>query len=375
MTKVSGDKPERFAIREKGGVYVVACDGFELSPEEVVKELNGRGIINRQSIASTPETPAQSEAVPRYQVRSKLGGDWQDTHKEHYDDAARPLRMQDRRIIYDHQTARARAVPDVEELIRLVRVLRVALRHDAGSGASRDAFERACEAEEALTAAIRSLADHAPAKPAEIDKAPTVDVDAIREVIETLSHVDKPYQNAMREKLMASLVSKPSQPAHAAQHLDAIAVDTFAAAMNAKLSEARAKGRSGWQDKSACSQHSLSNMLREHVEKGDPRDVANFCMFLHQRGEAILPRSRSMLELASDPALRRDSGTAQAAQDIDSPAFTTTTCEVDSLITQWMNVPCGGDKITKLEAGSRFAQARANDRKYLVAKPHGVPDG
>jgi hypothetical protein len=28
-------------------------------------------------------------------------------------------------------------------------------------------------------------------------------------------------------------------------------------------------------------------MLRAHVEKGDPVDVANFCMFLHQRGEAI----------------------------------------------------------------------------------------
>jgi hypothetical protein len=28
-------------------------------------------------------------------------------------------------------------------------------------------------------------------------------------------------------------------------------------------------------------------MLREHVEKGDPRDVANFCMFLWARGEGI----------------------------------------------------------------------------------------
>lgn len=28
-------------------------------------------------------------------------------------------------------------------------------------------------------------------------------------------------------------------------------------------------------------------MLREHVDKGDPVDVANFCMMLHQRGEYI----------------------------------------------------------------------------------------
>ena len=73
------------------------------------------------------------------------------------------------------------------------------------------------------------------------------------------------------------------------QHPDAAAVDAFSAAMKDKLAEARAKGRGGWQDKADCPQQRLSDMLRAHVEKGDPRDVANFCMFLHQRGESILP--------------------------------------------------------------------------------------
>lgn len=73
------------------------------------------------------------------------------------------------------------------------------------------------------------------------------------------------------------------------QHSDDAAVDAFAAAMKAKLAEARTKGRGGWQDKADCPQQRLSDMLRAHVDKGDPRDVANFCMFLHQRGEAILP--------------------------------------------------------------------------------------
>ena len=72
-------------------------------------------------------------------------------------------------------------------------------------------------------------------------------------------------------------------------HPDDAAVDAFAEAMRAKLAEARAKGRGGWQDKTDCPQQRLSDMLRAHVEKGDPRDVANFCMFLHQRGEAIMP--------------------------------------------------------------------------------------
>jgi hypothetical protein len=58
--------------------------------------------------------------------------------------------------------------------------------------------------------------------------------------------------------------------------------------MKAKLAAARAKGRGGWYGQE-CNAQLLSDMLRAHVEKGDPRDVANFCMFLHQRGEVIQP--------------------------------------------------------------------------------------
>lgn len=74
------------------------------------------------------------------------------------------------------------------------------------------------------------------------------------------------------------------------QHPDDLAVDAFAAAMKAKMAAARAKGRGGWEDAAQCTADDLSRMLRDHVEKGDPRDVANFCMMLHQRGEAIAPR-------------------------------------------------------------------------------------
>ncbi|PCE32789.1 hypothetical protein BZL54_09055 [Burkholderia ubonensis subsp. mesacidophila] len=47
--------------------------------------------------------------------------------------------------------------------------------------------------------------------------------------------------------------------------------------MKSKLAGARAKGRGGWE---LCPPAALSRMLREHVEKGDPCDVANFCAFL-----------------------------------------------------------------------------------------------
>lgn len=72
---------------------------------------------------------------------------------------------------------------------------------------------------------------------------------------------------------VAPAAAAPSMPPHD----DDAAVERFAAEMKAKLAAARAKGRSGWQQ---CNPSDLSRMLREHVEKGDPRDVANFCMFL-----------------------------------------------------------------------------------------------
>lgn len=73
------------------------------------------------------------------------------------------------------------------------------------------------------------------------------------------------------------------------QQKDETAVAYLATAMNTKLARARAKGRSGW-DSPECTQQHLSNLLREHVEKGDPVDVANFCAFLAARGETIAPR-------------------------------------------------------------------------------------
>lgn len=70
-------------------------------------------------------------------------------------------------------------------------------------------------------------------------------------------------------------------------HPDDLAVDRFAAAMKAKLAKKRDEGKSGWEDKDECSQLFLSQLLREHVEKGDPVDVGNLAMMLHQREEQI----------------------------------------------------------------------------------------
>ncbi|MFO3704400.1 hypothetical protein ACI6Q5_05310 [Xanthomonas codiaei] len=73
----------------------------------------------------------------------------------------------------------------------------------------------------------------------------------------------------------------------ACRHPDDVAVDELAAAMKLKLRRVREKGRGGWKDRQQCTGQQLSDMLRANVDKGDPVDVANFCMFLQQRGEPI----------------------------------------------------------------------------------------
>lgn len=71
------------------------------------------------------------------------------------------------------------------------------------------------------------------------------------------------------------------------EHPDDIAVDKFAASMKEKMAKKRAQGYRGWDDNKVCGPHMLSDCLRDHVNKGDPIDVGNFCMMLFNRGERI----------------------------------------------------------------------------------------
>lgn len=91
------------------------------------------------------------------------------------------------------------------------------------------------------------------------------------------------------------------------------AVDMFAATMKAKLDDARAKGRSGWEQ---CDQADLSRMLREHVEKGDPRDVANFCMFLWALGKPITAPSPADERAAFEAWLKQPPAQADAREGL-----------------------------------------------------------
>lgn len=66
--------------------------------------------------------------------------------------------------------------------------------------------------------------------------------------------------------------------------IDNEAVDKLAQAMKNKLAKKREKGYHGWE---TCKHGDLVQLLINHVDKGDPIDVANFCAFLFARGEQL----------------------------------------------------------------------------------------
>ena len=66
--------------------------------------------------------------------------------------------------------------------------------------------------------------------------------------------------------------------------IDNEAVDKLAQAMKNKLAKKREQGYHGW---ATCKHGDLVQLLINHVDKGDPIDVANFCAFLFARGESL----------------------------------------------------------------------------------------
>ena len=66
--------------------------------------------------------------------------------------------------------------------------------------------------------------------------------------------------------------------------IDNEAVDKLAQAMKNKLAKKREQGYHGWE---TCKHGDLVQLLINHVDKGDPIDVANFCAFLFARGEPL----------------------------------------------------------------------------------------
>lgn len=108
--------------------------------------------------------------------------------------------------------------------------------------------------------------------------------------VHTLEVAKAAAQADYERRILSALSTTPTAPVVEAKaiHPDDIAVDGFAKVMSAKIASKRALGYGGWDDRTRCSNEHLSQLLHSHVDKGDPVDVANFAMMLHQRGERIL---------------------------------------------------------------------------------------
>lgn len=83
---------------------------------------------------------------------------------------------------------------------------------------------------------------------------------------------------AMLRKLAARV-----DPPNIEELADMRLLDLAQRAMRDKLALARMKGRGGWWNEAECSIEHLRSLLREHVEKGDMRDVMNLAAMVFVR--------------------------------------------------------------------------------------------
>ncbi|WP_250438694.1 hypothetical protein [Delftia tsuruhatensis] len=149
--------------------------------------------------------------------------------------------------------------------------------------ASRCGKDRSIENLRKLAQTLQHLADQAPAVATSAPAAlPGVVFDMVALVKQlVLEHRIAEPNSLLASQALGYLKSHGLLDSPLRVHGDDSALDRFALAMRAKLAAARAKGRGGWE---TCAPEALNRMLHEHLEKGDPRDVANFCMFLWHTG-------------------------------------------------------------------------------------------
>lgn len=86
------------------------------------------------------------------------------------------------------------------------------------------------------------------------------------------------------ERLQATFPDIEFERPPTQEDIDNEAVDKLAQAMKNKLAKKREQGYKGWE---TCKHGDLVQLLINHVDKGDPIDVANFCAFLFARGEPL----------------------------------------------------------------------------------------
>lgn len=93
----------------------------------------------------------------------------------------------------------------------------------------------------------------------------------------------QPVYEETLQAWLGEFVSLGSKQPHVDDHM----VDKFAFDAKAKMMRNRNKGRGGWENRKETPVATLVDMMLEHVEKGDPMDVALFAMMLVMRDDRI----------------------------------------------------------------------------------------
>ncbi len=212
------------------------------------------------------------------------------------------------------------------------------------------------------------------------DNEPIRRGDAIREVMLIVAgsrHV------TLADKTVAAIRALPAaldvQPAPDVaepapkEHYDDYAVRQFAKLMAEKMAASRAKGRSGWNDPEKCSVDYLRFLLYEHLDKGDPVDVANICMMLRHY-DASTYRDHCNCKPAPDVAQIR----AKVAQAIFDPGATEgykgdrslTDWQVDAVMRALITTPPPPDAMAERVAALVEAAKRLLDRDQINTCQH-----
>lgn len=173
----------------------------------------------------------------------------------------------------------------------------------------------------------------------------------------TYAHSGRDWEVVIKEILDAAPevvrdCSRIKTESLAGVHPDDLAVNLFAAEMKAKLAKKRSEGYSGWQ--SAQSSH-LSQLLRNHVEKGDPVDVANFAMMLHQNKQSIEKKQTSESDAVREMAILAEKAPLQPPPGPGPRIFCVS-----------MPLKRPDPVATELSDGRRDAQALIKDLKDLL---------
>lgn len=71
------------------------------------------------------------------------------------------------------------------------------------------------------------------------------------------------------------------------RHADGILIRLATLGMEEKLGQARESGRGGWWNGEVCSIEFLRELLTDHIEKGDMRDVMNLAAMIYVREQSM----------------------------------------------------------------------------------------